>query len=460
MDSRRLTLDASLTRQRTSKRDNTAIDEEVELAQERLDEAADETRLRMEAIKEEQEEQFHALAALLNAELEYFSRCKSVLEDLLSEFPTSYDGPVASSRPAPSSRPPTTTVTRPRAKSSASASGRSATPKRKDSSEEEAPPKKERPEMNRARSDSAARKRISIMTSLGNIGNKGKGNKTAASEAKAASKSDLKAASKSDLKAASKSSYRPSQRLFGRSEKKYATMDEDERRAVSLATDDEDSRYDPPPRGSSPPKSRQRSHSVTADIVTTTNGANRRRALTTPSTPGTFVKVLFDFEGLEADELPLRRGQIVEVRSEVSADWLIGEAEGMTGLFPKAFTEEYIPDLPALPPRPETFSALRNHTHLGVPEPSGRSDISAGESDSDSIDDIDDAQSTSLASAPAPTPTSRSRAGSVARKAPPPPPSRRTAMSPPRPPVPRSRSSTLSRPQEASPFGASPFSDQ
>lgn len=442
MDSRRLTLDASLTRQRTSKRDNPAIEQEVELAQERLDEAADETKLRMQAIKEEQEVQFHALAALLDAELEYFSRCKSVLEDLLSEFPTSYEAPAGSS----SSRP----VTRPRAKSSASASARSATPKKKDSDEDETP-KKERPEMNRARSDSASRKRISIMSSLGNIGNKGmKGGKAAASVASSA--------------ASKTASYRPSQRLFGRSEKKYANMDEEERRAVSLATDDEDSRYDPPARGGSPPKNRQRSHSVAAEIITTTNGAGRRRALTTPSTPGTFVKVLFDFEGLEADELPLRRGQIVEVRSEVSADWLIGEADGMTGLFPKAFTEEYIPDRPALPSRPGSFSHLRNHTRLGVPEPSSRSthsDISGGESDDDSLDIIDDGQSTSLASAPAPTPTSRSRAGSVARKAPPPPPSRRaSAMSPPRPPVPRSRSSTLSRPQEASPFGASPFSDQ
>lgn len=442
MDSRRLTLDASLTRQRTSKRDNPAIEQEVELAQERLDEAADETKLRMQAIKEEQEVQFHALAALLDAELEYFSRCKSVLEDLLSEFPTSYEAPAGSS----SSRP----VTRPRAKSSASASARSATPKKKDSDEDETP-KKERPEMNRARSDSASRKRISIMSSLGNIGNKGmKGGKAAASVASSA--------------ASKTASYRPSQRLFGRSEKKYANMDEEERRAVSLATDDEDSRYDPPARGGSPPKNRQRSHSVAAEIITTTNGAGRRRALTTPSTPGTFVKVLFDFEGLEADELPLRRGQIVEVRSEVSADWLIGEADGMTGLFPKAFTEEYIPDRPALPSRPGSFSHLRNHTRLDVPEPSSRSthsDISGGESDDDSLNIIDDGQSTSLASAPAPTPTSRSRAGSVARKAPPPPPSRRaSAMSPPRPPVPRSRSSTLSRPQEASPFGASPFSDQ
>lgn len=442
MDSRRLTLDASLTRQRASKKDSAAIEQEVEMAQDRLDEAADETKLRMQAIKEEQEVQFHALAALLDAELDYFTRCKSTLEDLLSEFPTSYEGAAMSSRPA----------TRPRAKSSASASGRSATPKRKDSSEEEVPKKeKERPEMNRARSDSASRKRISIMSSLGNIGNKGmKGGKAAASVASSA--------------ATKTASYRPSQRLFGRSEKKYANMDE-EGRAISLATDDEDSRYDPPARGSSPPKNRQRSHSVAAEILTTTNGTGRRRALTTPSTPGTFVKVLFDFEGLEADELPLRRGQIVEVRSEVSSDWLIGEAEGMTGLFPKAFTEEYIPDrpaLPALPSRPGSFSHLRNHSHLGGPQPGSRtSDISGGESDSDDLDVIDDGQSTSLASAPAPTPTSRSRAGSVARKAPPPPPSRRASiMSPPRPPAPRSRSSTLSRPQEAGPFGASPFSDQ
>lgn len=52
------------------------------------EESEEETRLRMEAIKEHEEAQFAALTDLLEAERDYFTRCKEILDELREEFPT------------------------------------------------------------------------------------------------------------------------------------------------------------------------------------------------------------------------------------------------------------------------------------------------------------------------------------------------------------------------------------
>ncbi|KAL7423092.1 hypothetical protein Q5752_002391 [Cryptotrichosporon argae] len=88
LDSRRLTLDANITRLKSSKRENTALEQEVEVAQQRFEEAEEETQARMEVIQQREEQQFAALADLLDAELDYFTKCKDILEDLRTSFPS------------------------------------------------------------------------------------------------------------------------------------------------------------------------------------------------------------------------------------------------------------------------------------------------------------------------------------------------------------------------------------
>jgi endophilin-A len=227
------------------------------------------------------------------------------------------------------------------------------------------------------------------------------------------------------------------------------------------------------------------------------------RRMTLPSkTADHYASALFDFAGGAADELPLYEGQIVLVKTQVSNDWWIGESEGKTGLFPRSYTEEYIPtpstasnrgpprparqrSLPplgsaparrALPPGADGLSAStsdplalpRRESPVlvnGIIQPAAFNHETMSDSELSVFDDGDHFLTVSLASAPAPDPILRSSG----KKPPPPPPvSRRSqsssnilsALAPPVPPT-RSRASTITRlrnpspAEEGSPFAAS-----
>ncbi len=157
---------------------------------------------------------------------------------------------------------------------------------------------------------------------------------------------------------------------------KYGTLDDNEEPVGSLRSDDDDDdeeRFDRPSMSSSLGGSggggmgmggRARSQSAvttysrtsTASIPDSINTATSpslapsmrappmRRTHTTPTNPhARYVKALYDFAGTAADELGLKVGQIVEIKSEVSSDWYIGEADGRSGLFPSSYVEEYVP---------------------------------------------------------------------------------------------------------------------
>lgn len=51
------------------------------------EEVEEETAARMEVIQGEEEQMFAELADLLDAELEYFSKCKELLEELHASWP-------------------------------------------------------------------------------------------------------------------------------------------------------------------------------------------------------------------------------------------------------------------------------------------------------------------------------------------------------------------------------------
>ncbi|XP_078587056.1 dynamin-binding protein-like isoform X1 [Branchiostoma floridae x Branchiostoma japonicum] len=56
--------------------------------------------------------------------------------------------------------------------------------------------------------------------------------------------------------------------------------------------------------------------------------------------PGSYVRVLFDFETYEPGELSLRTGDVVRVVRQVNQDWLKGELDSMSGNFPCNFVEQ------------------------------------------------------------------------------------------------------------------------
>ncbi|KAL1412851.1 hypothetical protein Q8F55_000600 [Vanrija albida] len=468
MDSRRLTLDAALMRQKTSKRQSEALDQEVELAQQRFEEAEEETKLRMEAIKEHEEAQFAALTDLLEAERDYFTRCKEILDDLRDEFPTT----IHSSFVASDSRP--------RAKSNASArsanaSATSRTPTRPKTPSRPSLPS--RPSFNRQTSAHVSDDDEDSGEKKPTNGEK-KGNRARSDSAASAGKGKGRSIMPSFGSFAAKS------KSFG---KKYDNISDEEKRHISLAEGAEDTLYDPYTPPERPAAGRTRSHSA-AGASGPGLQPPRRRALTSPSTPDRpLYKVLFDFDGLEADELPLKAGQIVElVGAPSTSAWALGEVDGQQGLFPRNYVEEYVEEGEFRPPpvliTPRRTSSPRitspltagfrstPHARAPLPRSSSRNDeLLDTESESELYHNNSD--DTSLAAAAQPPPVvpsaNRSRSGSLAKgPAPPPPPSRRnTATSAARiaspPPVAynRSRSSTISRtPQRSASEDESPFS--
>lgn len=416
-----------------------------------------ETQLRMEGLKENEEEQFTALADLLDAELEYYTACKDLVEQLRANFPDKGSAP---SRPRAKSnasartagRTPTRTGAARRDTSEESPTGERRAALRAEAAEEENVGRKRSGSKTenlsgRDRSDSAASagKGKRFMTSIGSIGSFGV-------------KSSLAAAS-AGSKMASKAG-KSAKGGFGKT--KYGNLSDEERRGVTLDSDDESFTRSPSLASRPSVSSRARSQSVIsvvsglapADAQTT-----RRRALTSPPSPsGQCVKVLFDYKAQHGDELSLEVGQIVEVKHEVSEEWLSGECEGFSGIFPKAYTEPYVPpttDTVAarlLPPRPG-FDRRSSSPAVSRPLPSDTESEAGIDHDHHDHDNA----ATSLWSAQAPPTSSatkgRSRAGSLQKKAaPPPPPSRRTTSSnnilstaAGRPVAPRSRSSTVSR---------------
>ena len=186
-----------------------------------------------------------------------------------------------------------------------------------------------------------------------------------------------------------------------------------------------------------------------------------RRTHTTALTSARLVKALFDFPGAGADELPLRVGQIVEVKKEVSNDWWTGEFEGRSGLFPSIYVEDYIP-IPVMnnnPPLPRRSIPPPRTMHA-----SPSIDLTSDSDESLALPPSADHMSrTSMPSAAPPN------AARINKKpAPPPPASRRSASSNniltahtaylPSQPVVRPRANTGSiRQQHHSPTEGSPF---
>ncbi|KAI9632053.1 uncharacterized protein MKK02DRAFT_21407 [Dioszegia hungarica] len=447
LDSRRLALDSAISKLNSSKKekDQRGLELEVEMARERFDEVSEETTGRMEVIQGEQEQQFGELADLLEAELEYFAKCKDLLEELRDSWPS---GSAAAS-----------SSNRPRAKSNASArsAGRAKSRPSADSSEDESSTNRARSHSNASASASTGKTgRLSMLPSFGSFGRK----------------SGLSVATKSKRK------------------ERYG----DEGRLPSEPDDSEEEYEERPvlsPRAQYALNGRARSTStmgsnnqvMQADSPTQSSAVPppMRRTYTTPASSNVrYVKALYAYAGTKPDELSLRQGMVVAVKSEISGDWWIGEGEGRSGMFPAAYTEPYVPSptsttatpppmpkrtLPpmagasgggrTLPPPARTASSLATH-HL---PPSPSLDLSTSDSElSQGYDDADHYATASLAANPvmeSSTPANRSRSSTITgKKAPPPPPpmSRRSqssqnilgqaSLAPPLPAVGRNRSNT------------------
>lgn len=239
------------------------------------------------------------------------------------------------------------------------------------------------------------------------------------------------------------------------------------RMALHSEDDEEDDEYRGSPSASGFSNGRNRSHStISASRMSASSPINAgatsikpsmRRMNTAPvHSSARYVKALYDFPGRDADELPLRTGQVVEVKQEVNTEWWIGECEGREGLFPSTYCEEYIPSPTTVLPRrtipppsggtstpravPPQTARTTSNTYELPPSPTIGFHESESEFDSHGFSDAEHYATAAFASAPQPPPISRggtpslpvpSPVGTGTRKKPPPPPppSRRSQSS-------------------------------
>ncbi|WVQ83084.1 hypothetical protein IAT38_005222 [Cryptococcus sp. DSM 104549] len=336
LDSRRLALDAAISKAQGSKKESAALEEEINIAKTRFEEVEEETHARMLMIQEAEEQQAAELTDLLEAELDYHTRCKDILDDLKSSWSSQ-----SSVRPAHTShaaRAVPTTRSRSNTATSSRSLGRTAMTRSASSKQNAVSSEDEDNVKNRSRSQSNA-------SSTG----KGKDNKRSMlpSFGSLGKKSGL-------------SNVTPKRKSFGK--EKFG-----ESRAAlrSDAEDDDEEDYPAPVSYSS---GRARSQSQLSSSIASYKSEREpydpppalRRTHTSPANlAARYVKALYEYTGNAGDELNLRVGQVIEVKTEVSEDWWIGESEGKSGLFPRAYTEEYIPSpqtaVPPMPARPRNL---------------------------------------------------------------------------------------------------------
>ena len=154
-----------------------------------------------------------------------------------------------------------------------------------------------------------------------------------------------------------------------------------------------------------------------------------RRVHTTPMRETRVVKALYDFAGDGVDELPLRVGQLIEVKKEVSNDWYFGECNDRSGLFPSGYCENHnpIPIIDPIPPLPRrSVPPPRTVPTSPLSDFASESGRLRSASESGRFHGFSDAENYATASLSALAQPAASRAP-VRKPAPPPPPSRRSA---------------------------------
>ncbi|WRT67809.1 uncharacterized protein IL334_004783 [Kwoniella shivajii] len=428
LDSRRLALDAAISKAQNSKKDQYALEEEINIAKARFEEVEEETHQRMIAIQETEERQISDLKDLLEAELDYHSKCHDILNDLKGSWGGSGSRSVttrARSNTATSSRSlGRTAVTR-------SHTSRHGLPQSSD--DEGAVSANRSRSHSNASSTGKSKEKKSILPSFGSFGKK------------------------SVLGGSSSHKKKPSYGKDKFNDSRTALHSEEEEEDEDDYGEDTYGRARSTSQLSASSSLRQDSYNPPPAL---------RRAMTSPPTPtaryadpnANYVKALYDYPGSQKDELPLRVGLVIRVTTQVSDDWWIGECDGQTGLFPRAYTEEYTPSpqtavpppMPArrmLPPTSTTPSSTAGprsmppppgSTRVPAPQPHlppspvlgyGESDLDSELEDTHGFSDTDQNFTASLAAEARPVAITRERSNTIGKKAPPPPPSRRSQSS-------------------------------
>ncbi|KAI9009301.1 SH3 domain-containing protein [Phycomyces nitens] len=84
-----------------------------------------------------------------------------------------------------------------------------------------------------------------------------------------------------------------------------------------------------------------------------------------PPSLGT-AEALYDFPGTNPRELPLKKGEVVQVLEHVDNDWWRGSLHGRTGVFPRTYIRPLEPSRPAAHSSPNTNNS---HSYGNYPSP-------------------------------------------------------------------------------------------
>ncbi|KAI8844945.1 hypothetical protein BC829DRAFT_281342 [Chytridium lagenaria] len=104
LENRRLDFDAKLNRVHKAKKENTVLEEEIRVAQNKYEESLSDTTDRMIALNSNEDEQLHGLLDFVDAEVEYFRSAMQILTKLQTDISELRD--VVSTKPKPSFRNP------------------------------------------------------------------------------------------------------------------------------------------------------------------------------------------------------------------------------------------------------------------------------------------------------------------------------------------------------------------
>ncbi|KAK0483375.1 BAR-domain-containing protein [Armillaria novae-zelandiae] len=328
LESRRLSLDAALTKQEKLKnskkeKDKVEADEEVERAQARYDEAAEDVRAYMHAIQENEIDQLRELTGFLESEVNFVKQYLEVLQETQAEWsntsdviPRRAEGPMHTFSRSNSTKTPKRPVQK---RTWSSRSNPQSTPA--DSSDDEqtkASSSSRRPSSAHRRTDSAG---------------------TAKGSSRPPSRPSSRASRKrSDSLANPDSSMKMSVAGWANSAVSSVRGKKKEKFA-SLQDDDNDH-----PQGSEGNSPVSLSPSFTKALrrkSQTNEGPPKEssRILKPPSLQDKkVVRALYDFNG-SSDELTFKAGDEIVVINEVLDGWWMGLLAGKQGLFPTPYTE-------------------------------------------------------------------------------------------------------------------------
>ncbi|KAI0094225.1 hypothetical protein BDY19DRAFT_911876 [Irpex rosettiformis] len=370
MESRRLTLDAAITKaekSRSSKKEKERIDaeDEYEVAKSRYEEMCEDVRARMVSIQENEVEQLRELTGFLDSEIRYVAQYLEVLEEAKSEWID--EATILQMERSRKARPPVlprrsgdeSRLGSTRAKRSASKSRSTASDEADSSGEDSDTP------ASRLKRSSSTRSAGSRPPSRPQ--SRAERQRTDSTVSNATEKGEKKEKEKAEKLASKKMSIggwaSSIGKMTGRSKKDHKKFD-------SLMGDQDDleegeaneagaeTRTKGSSRPSSPTKPR-----VSKSNTPTASPQPPARILKPPSQQDKKVAIaLHDFAAASNDEMSFKAGDRIVVLNEVIDGWWMGEhgGTGKTGLFPTTYTEvlnsssSSLGSKPLLPRRPST----------------------------------------------------------------------------------------------------------